>query len=183
MELSKLNQNPDNPRIVTDHKLAMLKQALLEYGDLGGFVFNRKTGRLIGGHQRQSVFPPDAKIIIEHESKKPTKVGTIAEGYVAFNGERFKYREVIWDEVKEKAAAIAANKGAGEWDRDKLDNIFKDLAAFDFDLSLTMFDDDDILDLQPKQPSKKKVEFEVDSDKPAKGLHAECPECGYKFKV
>ncbi len=62
--LSQLKSNPKNPRRVTDKKLDMLKKALFEFGDLSGIVFNRKTGQLVGGHQRVKIFSPESKIII-----------------------------------------------------------------------------------------------------------------------
>lgn len=140
MEIKNLTANPDNPRRITDAKLIQLKKALNEFGDLGGFVFNRKTKQLVGGHQRAKLFEQNAKVVIETVHRRPTRTGTVAEGYVVFNGERFKYREVSWDPQKEKAANIAANKGAGEWDPLKLDEWFKELEEFGFDLDLTMFD-------------------------------------------
>lgn len=143
LTVGDLAPNPKNPRTITDAKLAQLKKALTEFGDLGGFVFNRKTKRIVGGHQRAKVFKNDSAVVIERKYPKPTKVGTVAEGHVLMNGERFKYREVYWDDVKEKAANIAANKGAGEWDFPQLTEWMKELAEvdFDFDLDLTMFDE------------------------------------------
>ena len=136
-----LSPNPKNPRTITEAKLAQLKQALLNFGDLGGFVFNTKSKTLVGGHQRAKLFDPKAKITIERKFKKPNKVGTTAEGFVDLQGERFKYREVYWDTAIEKAANIAANKGAGDWDSKALTEWFSELDVIDFDLDLTMFDE------------------------------------------
>lgn len=141
MEIKDLTPNPDNPRTISDEKLKMLKRTLTEYGDLGGFVFNRKTKQLVGGHQRAKLFEKKSKIVIDKKYIKTTKTGTVAEGYVELLGERFKYREVFWDETREKAANIAANKGAGEWDLPKLSEWLKSIDDFGFDLDLTMFDE------------------------------------------
>ncbi len=141
MKIKDLSPNPDNPRTITDAKLQMLKAALEEFGDLGGFVYNRKTKRLVGGHQRAKLFDATAEVVIEKKYAKATRTGTVAEGYAVLKGERFKYREVLWDEIKEKAANIAANKGAGEWDMPKLGEWLQALGDFGFDLNLTMFDD------------------------------------------
>lgn len=143
MQIEDLSPNPGNPRTITDAKLSALKKALEEFGDLGGFVFNRKTKQLVGGHQRAKLFDRDAEIVIEHKYKKPSRTGTVAEGYAVLNGERFKYREVSWDVQREHAANIAANKGAGEWDMPKLGEWIRDLGDFGFDLDLTMFDDEE----------------------------------------
>lgn len=118
----------------------MLKKSLMEFGDLGCIIFNRKSKALVGGHQRVQNFDADAEIVLETELSKPNKVGTIAEGFVVLNGERFKYREVMWDANKEKAANIAANKNAGEWNIPELTKIMFELKSIDFDLNLTMFD-------------------------------------------
>lgn len=143
-----LAPNPKNPRKITDHKLVQLKRALEEFGDLGGFVYNRKTKTLVSGHQRAKIFE-DAEVVIEKKFKKATKTGTVAEGHVLLNGERFQYREVSWDDAKAKAATLAANNSAGEWDRDELKAWMTDLGDFGFDLELTMFSEAEIEKLKP----------------------------------
>lgn len=146
MKISDLTPNAQNPRTITDQKKAMLKKALLKFGDLSGIVYNRKTKQLVGGHQRREAFDSDSVITVTKKYSRPTKTGTVAEGFVELKGERFSYREVVWDEITEKAANIAANKGAGEWDLPKLGEWLKELNSFDidFDLELTMFDADEL---------------------------------------
>ncbi len=146
MELSDLKPNPKNPRKITDKKLKALKKALEEFGDLGGIVYNRRTGQLVAGHQRIQVLPKDAKIIYE-EFRDHLKNGTVAVGHIMLDDEPFSYREVDWSEDKEMAANIAANKGAGEWDDVGLKAMLKDLDMANFDLDLTMFDADELKDL------------------------------------
>lgn len=176
-----LAPNPKNPRTITPEKLAMLKKALHEFGDLGGFVFNRKTKRLVGGHQRAKIFDAKSKVVVEKKYPKPTKTGTVAEGFVELNGERFKYREVLWDEVKEKADNIAANKGAGEWDQATLTEWMKDLGEFGFDLDLTMFDSVERHGFfyEPKfEPGAEEEQGKLDLKK-----FVECPHCGKEFRT
>lgn len=149
MKISELTKNPDNPRTISDDKKRMLLKSYRRFGDLSGIVFNRKTQHLVGGHQRQDIFDPETPIVISKKFSKPTKTGTVAQGYIEIKGERISYREVYWDANTEKAANIAANKGAGEWDPAKLETWIKDLSSFDidFDLELTMFDADEIKDI------------------------------------
>ena len=128
MQLKDLAPNPRNPRKITDKKLVQLEKSLKKFGSLDGIIFNKKTGRLIGGHQRQKVL----------------KDGTIKGNWIEWNGHKFPYREVEWDEAMEKAANIAANKGAGEWDKEILGEWFSELKSLNFDLDLTMFDEDEI---------------------------------------
>ena len=143
MQIKDLTPNPKNPRTITPEKLKALKNALYEFGDLGGFVFNKTTGQLVGGHQRARALPQTASVTIEKKYLKPTRTGTIAEGFVVVDGERFKYREVKWREDRERLANIAANRGAGEWDLPQLGDWFKELNETKLDLDLSMFDEDE----------------------------------------
>jgi DNA modification methylase len=147
MRLEDLAPNPDNPRKISDEKLKMLGSALLEFGDLGGIVFNRRTKRLAGGHQRVRVLPAKAEVKLAKTYKTPTRTGTVAEGYVELEGERYRYREVDWDETKEKAANIAANQHGGEFDLPKLSEWLVELDTAGFDLRLTGFDEQELADI------------------------------------
>lgn len=162
MKVQDLTHNPKNPRTITDEKLEQLKQALLEFGDLSGIVFNRKTKHLVGGHQRTKHFDEDSVVTITKKYPKPSKTGTVAEGYIDLFGERFSYREVSWPLFKERAANLAANKGAGEWDVPELQTWLKELGSFDadLDLSFTMFDSTEIAHLLPDTTSVKAHERE-----------------------
>lgn len=187
-KLSDLKANPDNPRTVTEAKLSMLKKALEVYGDLGGFVYNRKTCQLVGGHQRAKVLPMNAKIVIEREYSKPTKTGTVAEGFVEINGERFSYREVSWSLSKEKGANIAANKGAGEWDFKILGDWIQELSLDKpFNLDLTLFDENErrgfLTSESFSNTTGKKVEFTAKEKDLSAGLETsnQCPKCHYEW--
>lgn len=130
----QLKENPRNPRKISDQKLKQLAKSLKEFGDLGGIVFNRTTQQLVGGHQRLRA--------LEDVGIEKIEKDDLGHGFVHLkNGERFAYREVDWDENKEKAANIAANKGAGEWDIPKLTEFMVELDIAGFDLDLTMFDE------------------------------------------
>lgn len=145
MKITDLKENPNNPRKITIGQEQALKKSLLEFGDLSGIVFNRRTKQLVGGHQRCEIFTTmgdRAKLKITSRKKKPSQNGTVAEGYVVLDGERFVYREVEWTEEKERIANIAANKHGGDWDNEKLREIIKDFDASDY--SLAGFDNDEI---------------------------------------
>lgn len=149
MKISALKANPENPRTITPAKSAQLKKAMVEFGDLGGIVFNVKSGQLVGGLRRSENFDPATAVVYTKKYSKPTRTGTVAEGYVLLKGERFSYREVRWPKAKEMAANIAANKNAGEWNEPSLAKWLKELGSFDIgiDLDLTMFDADEIAEL------------------------------------
>lgn len=139
MRVKDLSPNPKNPRTVTEEKLAQLKKSYAEFGFLGGVVNNVTTKHLVAGHQTIKTIDAATDITIEKKYKKPTKQGTVAEGFILLpNGEKITYREVAWDKTKEKAATIAANNNAGEWNHELLGDWMKDLSKAKFDLDLTM---------------------------------------------
>ncbi len=143
---SDLSPNPRNPRKITDKRLAQLKRSLTEFGDLSGVVFNRRGGRLVSGHQRAAAWDLGTPGSIEYTQRfdTPTNTGTVALGRITVNGETFAYREVEWDEAREKAANLAANRAAGEWDTEALGGWAKELNEAHFDLDLTMFNENEI---------------------------------------
>ncbi len=55
IERSKLRPHPLNPRHITNDARNKLKKSIKTNGVVGGIVFNKKTGYIIGGHQRVSV--------------------------------------------------------------------------------------------------------------------------------
>jgi DNA modification methylase len=104
-----------NPRAITSERLGALRRALDRFGDLSGFVFNRRTGRPISANQRLKVWQELGGELVVMERHAPDKRGTVARGHVLLDGERYIYREVDWPEPREKAALLAANNHAGEW--------------------------------------------------------------------
>lgn len=175
MELKDLNANPKNPRKISEEKLASLKRSLDTFGDLSGIVFNRRTQRLVGGHQHKKVMPPEAEIVITQEFEPPTARGTVANGYVVWNGEQHKYREVDWDDTTELAANLAANKHGGDWDPALLPEALADLQIAQFDMPLTGFDDMEI-DGWMGSPQIPKGEPNDEDSGPGQ---KECPACGH----
>ena len=130
--------NPLNPRKITVEQLKMLADSLRRFGDLSGLILNVKTNHLVGGHQRVKVLGASpVEITKRYETATPN--GTVAEGFVIFEGERYTYREVSWDEHTENAAMIAANKHGGDWDLPALSSLLLELDTHHFDVALTGF--------------------------------------------
>lgn len=103
MKLADINPAPYNPRVELqpgDAQYEALKNSLGRFGLVEPLVVNRKTGNLISGHQRLNV--------LKAQGIEETEV-IVAD----------------LDEETEKAANIAMNKIEGEWDYDKLDEIFE----------------------------------------------------------
>lgn len=134
---------PYNPRRISDAKLEALGRSMQAFGDLSGVVYNRRTHRLVGGHQRAKHLPKDATVTVTERFETANAQGTVARGYVEHAGERWTYREVDWDEPTEMAANVAANKHGGEWDIGVLAEL---LASFDSsgDAALIGFDSDEL---------------------------------------
>lgn len=121
---SDLNPAEYNPRKITDDELLRLKRQLKEFGDLGGVVFNIRTGRLVSGHQRITAL--DGAWPIQKEDRIDDS-GTVAAGFIDTPFGRFGYREVDWDEAREKLANLAANNNAGHFDDRKLGDVLLSL--------------------------------------------------------
>lgn len=112
-----LQPAPYNPRKISHEGLENLSASLKEFGDLSGVVRNVRTNRLVGGHQRVKILDPSWPIQ-KNLATDPT--GTVALGYIVTPWGLFNYREVDWDEKKEIAANLSANKIRSEWDTTKL---------------------------------------------------------------
>jgi len=164
VKVGDLIANPRNPRTITDAQLAALKQSLEVFGDLGGVVKNKKTGRLVGGHMRVRTLDASWPIRIE-ERLTPDKCGTVARGFIDTPYGEISYREVDWTEEVEAAAMVAANQHGGEWSDAALKEILIGLDDGSGLIELSGFDTTDLsglLDRQPPAPtpSEKEVLFE-----------------------
>lgn len=114
-----LQGDPKNPRTISRQDFEALKQSIARFGDLSGVILNVTTNELVGGHQRVEAFKAlgkNAQVEIAQRLEAPSKVGTVAIGFVVIDGERYGYREVQWDKPTQQAANIAANRISGEFD-------------------------------------------------------------------
>ncbi len=181
MKVKDLAPNPKNPRTITENKNAQLSGSMHEHGDVSGVIYNRTTKKLVGGHQRINNFDKDTDVVITKTFKKPTRSGTVAIGHILLDGEYFNYREVKWDKTQEKAANLAANKNAGDWDDVALSAWIRDLDfnGSGYDLELTMFDKDELEDwLVPSVLPKGK---QGAAGKAPKRRTVVCPKCECEF--
>lgn len=144
MKVKDLKPAGYNPRKISDRQLEMLKKSMHEFGDLSGIVRNRRTGNLIGGHQRLKHFQSSWEI---QAQPAEDAVGTVAAGFIKTPFGDWTYREVDWDETKEKGANIAANQQGGEFDMAMLRELLIELDTGAFDMDLTGFDAKEIEDL------------------------------------
>ena len=112
----------ENPRKINKKQKKLLKESIEKYGDLSCVVHNLTDDQIISGNQRsETVDVNNCKIELTKEYKKPTKVGTVALGFIIMKGgERLMYRQVKWDKETARKANVAANKIGGIFDNELL---------------------------------------------------------------
>lgn len=103
-----LKADPANPNRMDPETKAIMAQSLREFGDLSGITINRRTGLLIGGHQRTDVLKDGRLDVTDLPAPEPD--GTVARGHLSCNGRRFAVRVVDWSEDRAHAALLAANR-------------------------------------------------------------------------
>lgn len=114
--------NPRKDLQPGDAEYEKLKRSILEFGYVEPIIWNKETGKIVGGNQR-------FKILKE----------------IGFTEIDCVVIEV--NEEKEKALNIALNKIEGEWDEDKLAVLLQDLSIGDIDEELTGFEKDEIKEI------------------------------------
>ncbi len=125
MKLSDIRPALYNPRKDLkpgDPEYEKMKRSINEFDCVEPLVWNKRTERLVGGHQR-------LKILKENGVKE------------------FEVSVVDLDERKEKALNVALNKIQGDWDFTKLADLMTELDDGEFDLELTGFDMSEIEDM------------------------------------
>lgn len=128
LRISDLNPAPYNPRVALkpgDPAWVKLSRSLEEFSLVQPIVWNRRTGHVVGGHQRLEV--------MKHQG--------------------FEHVDCVVVDLpleKEKALNVALNNSeiASDWDPDKLVSLIADLQVVpDFDPTLTGFDSQQLKDL------------------------------------
>ena len=113
-------------RAITDITLDAIKENLQELGDLSGITHDLNTGEIITGNQRSRIVKLDeCKIVYTKKFDKPTKQGTVAFGFVEWEGQYLNYREVRWTAKQRERANITANALMANWDVPLLARHFK----------------------------------------------------------
>lgn len=114
-DITPASYNPRKDLQPSDPEFEKLRKSIETFGCVEPLIWNRKTGNLVGGHQR-------LKILID---RGDTEV---------------EVSVVNLDESREKALNIALNKISGEWDHAQLAEVMATLDGAEFDMSLTGFD-------------------------------------------
>ena len=157
MEIKKLSidtlhpakYNPRKELKPGDPEFEKLKRSIEEFGLVEPIILNKRTGNVVGGHQRLSVLK-----------------------YLGYTETDCVIVDL--DETKEKALNVALNKISGQWDDGLLSALLKDIEKSGFDVSLTgfdaveiesMFDDEDnIIEDEPPEPEDNENQFVQNGD-------------------
>jgi DNA modification methylase len=150
IEIAKLKAAEYNPRVALkpdDKEYEKLKRSIQEFGFVEPIVWNKRTGNVVGGHQRLTVL----------KGMGEKEIDCVI---------------VDLDSQKEKALNIALNKVQGSWDEDKLAALLSELNASSFDVSKTGFDAAEVDELLNAFYSKEAVEDNFDEEQALKEVKA-----------
>ena len=139
-DLKPADYNPRKNLKPGDKEYEKLKKSIKEFGYVEPVIYNKRTGIVVGGHQRLKVLKD--------------------LGY-----EEIDCVIVDLDEAKEKALNIALNKISGEWNNNLLADLLKELDQEGFDVTLTGFDLDESKELFGKGSLENVHEDNFDGEK------------------
>lgn len=165
--IDKINPAPYNPRkdlTPDDPEYQKIRRSIEEFGYVDPLVWNKRTGNLVGGHQR-------LKVLKEL-------------GY-----QEVECSVVDLDPSREKALNIALNKIEGEWDLPKLKDLLEELDTGELDIEITGFDLDEIEKMMTafrvEESEEETYNAESPDDFPSYDEDIEtehkCPKCGYEW--
>lgn len=156
-ELKPALYNPRKDLQPGDAEYEKLKKSIIEFDYIDPVIYNERTGRVVGGHQRLKILQDLGRTEIE------VSVVDLPDG-------------------KEKALNLALNKTGGDWDLPKLKDLLGEIDTGSFDIEITGFDADEIERLMTQfNPIELAGDQEQTGDGPAKTYH--CPKCGFEFEV
>ncbi len=142
MKVSDINIAEYNPRLDLkpgDPEYEKIKRSIQEFNLVEPLVWNERTQRLVGGHQRLKVLRELGQEFVE-------------------------VSVVDLSEEREKALNIVLNKAQGDWDYEKLGELLKELEG-DIDLSLTGFDLEEIDELLELKEEVREDDFDEEAPK------------------
>lgn len=144
-ELIPAQYNPRKKLKPGDKEYEKIKNSILEFGYVDPVIINKDL-TVIGGHQRLTVLKE--------------------LGY-----EEINCVVIDIDKTKEKALNIALNKISGEWNKELLADLIKDLQSADFDVTFTGFEPPEVEQLFNSVHDKeiKEDDFDIEGElkKPA----------------
>lgn len=153
--ISQLKAAPYNPRKMPDDQMRLLMKGIEEFGVVDPIIVNRRTGLIVGGHQR-------------------------AEAAARLNMKTVPVVYVDLDHQRERALNLALNKISGEWDRGKLKDLLEELDVGELDLELSGFVETELEELMTAAPPEEPVP-PAEAPEASPPDEVECPQCGEHF--
>ncbi len=143
IKIEQINPAAYNPRVDLkpgDTEYEKLKNSIANFGCVEPLVWNKRTGNLVGGHQR-------LKILVE-------------QGFA-----EVEVSVVDLSLEKEKALNLALNKISGDWDDEKLALLLDELnKTKDLDVTLTGFDLSEISQILDRAEEIKEDNFNIEDE-------------------
>ena len=138
-DLIPASYNPRKKLKPGDSEFEKIKNSITEFGYVDPVIVNKDL-TVIGGHQRITVL----------KELGYTEIDCVV---------------IDIDKTKEKALNVALNKISGEWNKELLADLIKDLQSLDYDLGFTGFDPPEIDQLFNEVHDKEIREDDFDVDK------------------
>lgn len=127
-----------NPRTISNDDYELLKENIEHYNLVDPIIINLKNNRIIGGHQRY-------KVLLNDETRKYKELNLIELGDI---GWVYNEDEIQLDDDDEQILNLSLNNLSGEWDTGKLLDLFDDLTINQYDISITGFNNNEIVELE-----------------------------------
>ena len=137
--IEKLNASTYNPRKDLNEKdpeYKNIKKSIDEFGYVDPIVWNKRTGNIVGGHQRFKV--------LKAQGRKELEVSV-----------------VDLDVKKEKLLNLALNKIKGDWEFTKLADMLQELDTGEIDMSITGFGEKELEQLMNYVPKYDEKEIDI----------------------
>jgi hypothetical protein len=181
MKISQLKPNPNNPRLIKDDKFKKLVTSLREFPEMMAkrpmVCVTDTDGKLypLGGNMR-------LKALQELKYKE------IPDSWVMLADE--------WSEEKRKEFTIKDNVSFGEWDWDRLANVWNVEELTEWSVDIPNFETDNDINFRPNlEPTTNysdvtKEQIQKEAERLAKQMLSSreltdviCPECGATFQI
>jgi ParB-like chromosome segregation protein Spo0J len=153
-DIKPAKYNPRKDLKPGDPEYLKLAKSMKEFDIVEPLVWNKRSGNLVGGHQRLKILKDIGQTEVE-------------------------VSVVDLTDAKEKALNLALNKISGEWDLPLLKDLLHEIDTGDFDIEITGFDSKEIENLMTQSfipPDNK----DIDEDAMKDTKH-ECPKCGFQW--
>ncbi len=164
LPIEQINAATYNPRIDLqpgDAEYEKLRRSIAEFGYIDPIIWNRRTGNMVGGHQRYKIMVNEMRV------------------------NQLQVSVVDLNEQQERILNVTLNKVGGGWNESLLNELLLELHAGGSDLTLTGFDDAELKQLIGEIEIPAFEEGTADDQGDLGVLSSKlvtCPHCGEEFE-